>query len=233
MSSRGRKLLCSPAPKQTHILGTSWHETRNEKENTSPGRVCTHWRSPTEVDYFHIVLSRRLRHKRMRWIECIVFFFLHLKKKKFFFQKLSQTRRNHKPNPAVLGFIHLCSFKNKMSVQLQELQGLNISKHRKVWVVFSSNVKSPQWQVLVSWYSSTLPNCSAFEVHSPTKIFKLPRGIAFRVLWRVWKDCHPLIFTMLTVIFFKVIYNPLIQVSILWNKHRIHSSLLEVQHAHS
>lgn len=136
MSPRGRKLLCSPAPKQTHILGTSWHEIHNEKENTSPGRVCTHWHSPTDVDYVHIVLSHRLRHKRMHWIECFVFFFLPFKKKKKIFQKLTQTRRNHKPNPAVLGFNHLCGFKNKMSVQLQDLQGLNISKHRKGWVVF-------------------------------------------------------------------------------------------------
>ena len=145
MSPRGRRLLCSPAPKQTHILGTSWHETRNEKENTSPGRVCTQWCSSTEADYIHIMLSHRLRHKRMCWLECIVFFCLLFKKKKknfFFFQKLTQTRRNHKPNTAVLGFIHLRGFKNKMSVQLQDLQGLNISKHRKGWVVFSSNLKS-------------------------------------------------------------------------------------------
>ena len=65
----------------------------------------------------------------------LYFSFFLLKKKKIF-QKLTQTRRNHKPNPAVLGFNHLCGFKNKMSVQLQDLQGLNISKHRKGWVVF-------------------------------------------------------------------------------------------------
>lgn len=43
----------------------------------------------------------------------------------------------------VWGLIHLCCFKNKMSVQLWDLKSLNISKHRESWIFFSSMLTHP------------------------------------------------------------------------------------------
>lgn len=148
MSPPGRKLPCSPVLKQTRVTDSLEGDRRTWRGFWAVCAAAARLQKWLQITARSFRGQHRGQPNGESFSIALLLFFLSFFSSSFLW---GGKGGGWGPSPSgvifypqcMWGLIHLCYFKNKMSVQLWDVKSLNISKHRESCIFFSSMLTHP------------------------------------------------------------------------------------------